>query len=74
MDFFITILCFLLTAAVGIWVGRLTKTDKTETQGKLVIVRDQTDGETYTAIYMSQSLMDSLKTDDHIQLEIEVRQ
>ena len=74
MDFFITILCFLLAAAVGVWVGRQTKKDKTETQGKLVIVRDQTDGEIYTGLYMSQSLMDSLKTDDHIQLEIEVRQ
>ena len=73
MDFFITILCFLLTAAVGVWFGRQSKKD-VETQGKLVIVRDQTDGETYTAIYMSQALMDSLKTGDHIQLEIEVRQ
>ena len=74
MGFFVNVLCYLFVALVGVWVGWQARKNNTTTQGKLVIVRDEVDGETYTGLYMSESLMNGLKTGDYVRLKIEVRQ
>lgn len=74
MGFIVNALSFLFVALVGVWVGWQLRKDNTNTHGKLLIVKDEVDGEIYTGLYMSESLMNSLKTGDYVYLKIEVRQ
>lgn len=74
MGFLVNVFCYLFVALVGVWVGWQARKNNTTTQGTLVIVRDAVDGETYTGLYMSESLMNGLKTGDYVWLKIEVRQ
>lgn len=74
MSFVINALCFIFVAFIGVWAGYQIRKDQEQTQGKLVIVRDNIDGETYTALAMGHVVMDSLQDGDRIYLDVEVRQ
>lgn len=78
MSFLISTLCFLFVCLIGVWGGVMLHShyekSKFKTSGKLIIVRDETDGKTYTALAMDPLVMSALEDGDHVELAVEVRQ
>lgn len=65
---------FAFVGAVGVFVGKNLSTPKPNWTGKLVIVRDETDGKTYAALVMDPLVLSALEDGDHVELAVEVRQ
>ena len=78
MSLFISALCFLFVCLIGVYGGVVLRIYHEETTrkkfGKLIIVRDETDGKTYTALAMDPLVMSALEDGDHVELAVEVRQ
>lgn len=65
---------FMTAGIVGAIGGRTLSKPKPNPTGKLIIVRDETDGKTYTALAMDPLVMSALEDGDRVELAVEVRQ
>lgn len=65
---------FIIVGGVGVFAGATVFKPKPNWTGKLIIVRDETDGKTYTALAMDPLVMSALEDGDHVELAVEVRQ
>lgn len=78
MSLFISAVCIIFICLIGVWGGVMLRIHYEEmTQkhyGKLIIVRDEIDGETYTALAMDPLVMTALEDGNHVDLVVEVRQ
>jgi len=78
MSLFISALCIIFACLIGVWGGVMLRMHYEEMTrkhyGKLIIVRDEIDGETYTALAMTPLVMSALEDGDHVELAVEVRQ
>ena len=72
-DVHVFILVFILFMMAGA-IGRTLSKPKPNPTGKLIIVRDETDGKTYTALAMDPLVMSALEDGDRVELAVEVRQ
>lgn len=77
MDLVITTVLFVFVVLIGAWSGISVYrqyTNKPKPKGKLVIVKDLVDDDTYTALVIDPLTMSGLKTGEEIILEVELRQ
>lgn len=78
MSLLLSGLCIVVACLIGVWGGVMLRMSYEKTRknptGKLIIVRDETDGKTYTALAMDPLVMSSLEDGDHVELAVEARQ